>query len=284
MLKANAAMHIADLAADERYTSQSDPEVVAAVELGGIRTFVAVPMLKDEKLIGAVILYRQEVRPFSDKQIDLLKNFAAQAVIAIENARLLNELRQRTNDLTESLEQQTATSEVLQVISRSPGDLEPVFAAMLRSATHICEAKFGNLFLREAETFRAVAWHGEPTYVEIWRGEALIIRTDLADIPLSRVAATKQRVHVADLRQEAAYKASFPPIVTLVDKGGARTLLIVPMLKEHALGWCNRHVPPRSSSFHRKADRACRELRSAGGYRYRERPLASRTARENRRG
>ena len=192
-------------------------------------------MLKDKNLIGAVILYRQEVRPFSDKQIELVKNFAAQAVIAIENARLLNELRQRTTDLTETLEQQTATSEVLQVISSSPGELEPVFAAMLASATRICEAEFGNLFLREGETFRAVAWHGEPTYVDNWRGEALIIKTDVADIPLARLAATKQRVHVADLRQEAAYKAGFAPLVTLVDKGGARTLLIVPMLKEHTL-------------------------------------------------
>ena len=235
MLKANAAIHVADLARDERFVQKSDPEVVAAVELGGIRTFVAVPMLKDEKLIGAVILYRQEVRPFSDKQIELVKNFAAQAVIAIENARLLNELRQRTGDLTEALEQQTATSEVLQVISSSPGALEPVFAAMLASATRICEAEFGNLFLRERETFRAVAWHGEPTYVDNWRGEALIVKTDVADIPLARLAATKQRVHVADLRQEAAYKAGFAPLVTLVDKGGARTLLIVPMLKEYTL-------------------------------------------------
>ena len=205
------------------------------LNLGGIRTFVAVPMLKDEKLIGAVILYRQEVRPFSDKQIELVKNFAAQAVIAIENARLLNELRQRTNDLTEALEQQTATSEVLQVISSSPGELEPVFAAMLASATRICEAKFGNLFLREGETFRAVAWHGEPTYVENWRREPLIIKTDDPHIPLARLVETKQRVHVADLRQEAAYKAGFAPLVTLVDRGGARTLLIVPMLKEHTL-------------------------------------------------
>ena len=155
-------------------------------------------------------------------------------MIAIENARLLNELRQRTTDLTEALEQQTATSEVLQVISSSPGELEPVFAAMF-SATRICEAKFGNLFLREAETFRAVAWHGEPTYVDNWRGEALIIKTDVPDIPLARLAATKQRVHVADLRQEAAYKAGFAPLVALIDKGGARTLLIVPMLKEHTL-------------------------------------------------
>jgi GAF domain-containing protein len=165
------------------------------IELGGIRTVLDVPMVKEGELIGAFILSRQEVRAFTDKQIELVKNFAAQAVIAIENARLLNELRQ-------SLEEQTATSDVLRVISISPGELEPVFAAMLVSATRICEAKFGNLLLREADAFHWVAWHGEPTYVP--RGEARIIRTDVADIPLSRVAATKKRVHVADLRQEAA--------------------------------------------------------------------------------
>ena len=186
-------------------------------------------MLKEGELIGGFTLCRQEVLPFTDKQIALVQNFAAQAVIAIENARLL------LNELRQSLEEQTATSDVLRVISSSPGELEPVFAAMLASATRICEAEFGNLFLREEDVFRAVASHGEPTYVNTWRGPALIIRTDIADIPLARVAATKQRVHVADLRQEAAYKAGFEPLVALIDKGGARTLLIVPMLKEHTL-------------------------------------------------
>ena len=219
-------VQIADLRTVERYVINRDPFVVAAVELAGIRTLLAVPMLKEGHLVGAIVIYRQEVRPFSEKQIELVKNFASQVVIAIENTRLVNELRQ-------SLEEQTATSDVLRVISSSPGELEPVFAAMLASATRICEAEFGNLFLRKR--FRAVAWHGEPTYVNRWRGPALIIKTDIADIPLARLAATKQRVHVADLRQEAAYKAGFEPLVALIDKGGARTLLIVPMLKERTL-------------------------------------------------
>ena len=222
-------VHIAD--------SLSEPPEARGglAQLAAARTLLIVPMLKEQELVGSFGIYRQEVRPFTDKQIALVQNFAAQAVIAIENARLLNELRQRTKDLSEALEQQTATSEVLQVISSSPGELDPVFAAMLASATRICEAKFGNLFLREGETFRAVAWHGEATYVENWRQEPLTIKTDVPDIPLARLAATKQRVHIADLRQDVAYKAGFAPLVTLVDKGGARTLLIVPMLKERTL-------------------------------------------------
>ena len=154
MLQTKMVVHVADDVA-ERIPSP-------AGRLGGARSLIAVPMLKENELVGAIFIYRQEVRPFTDKQIELVQNFAAQAVIAIENTRLLNELRQRTDDLTESLEQQTATSEVLKVISSSPGDLEPVFQAMLENATRICEAKFGNLLLCDGETFRVAAMHGAP--------------------------------------------------------------------------------------------------------------------------
>src|SRR5262249_1557580 len=156
---------------DDIGTQRYDPEWRAAIELGNYRTVVSVPMLKENELVGAISIFRQEVRRFTDKQVDLLRNFAAQAVIAIENTRLLNEL-------PESLLQLTATSEVLGTISSSPGELEPVFRAMLENATRICEAKCGNLFLREQDSFRAVARHGAPAaYAEFrQRGPVIDIR------------------------------------------------------------------------------------------------------------
>ena len=133
---------------------------LATIELAGARTLLGVPMLKDGEVIGVLAIYRREVRQFTDKQIELVKNFAAQAVIAIENTRLLNELRQRTTDLTEALEQQTATSEVLSVISSSPGRLEPVFQAMLENATRICGAKYGIMYRHNNGEFQPAAMYG----------------------------------------------------------------------------------------------------------------------------
>ena len=140
----------------------AEPNPGPAGKIGGARSLIAVPMRKDNNLIGAFVIYRTEIRPFSNKQIELLHNFAAQAVIAIENARLLSELRQRTDDLTESLEQQTATSEVLGVIAKSSGRLEPVFSAMLENAVRVCGAKFGMLNLYEGNGFRTVAMDAVP--------------------------------------------------------------------------------------------------------------------------
>jgi adenylate cyclase len=185
-------------------------------------------MLKEDGLIGVISVNHQEVRPFTDKQVELVKNFAAQAVIAIENARLLNELRQRTNDLSEALEQQTATSEVLKVISSSPGELGPVFQAMLERAVRICGAKFGNLLLIEGDGFRHVALHGAPqAYLDKRRREPVIRARPGSD--LDRVRRTKQIVQVADMQME---DAATPAIIELA---GARTLLSVPMLNDNEL-------------------------------------------------
>ena len=217
--------HINDVTAEEVYVAQRDPMAVSAVALGGIRTLLGVPLLNKSEMIGAFFLSRQEVRPFTDKQIALVQNFAAQAVIAIENARLLNELRQRTTDLTEALEQQTASSDVLRVISSSPGDLEPVFDAMLESATRICDATFGAMLLRDGDAYRRVALHNAPQKFSEYSNKTPILRPGIAP-GVDRVIHTRQVVHIPDLEAEN-------PNEPIVKFGGARTILGVPMLKEN---------------------------------------------------
>src|SRR5262249_3166543 len=172
--------------------------------------------------------------PFTEKQIKLLENFAAQAVIAIENARLLNELRQRTTELTESLEQQTATSEVLSVISSSPGRLDPVFQAMLDNAVRICQAKFGFMNRYDGNTWRIIAVHGAaPAYTEYLQQHGY--KRPGPETVSARIAATKQVVHIADLVASRGYIERDPVVVAAVELGGVRTLLGVPMLKEDEL-------------------------------------------------
>jgi GAF domain-containing protein len=240
LVATKTVLHVPDLAAERAYAERS-PLSVAAVELGGVRTFVAVPMMKENKLIGAIVVYRQEVRPFTDKQIALVTNFAAQAVIAIENARLLNELRQRTTDLTqrsadltEALGQQTATSEVLQVISSFPGNPQPVFAAMLENAVRICGASFGGLYRWDGDALHLVATHDTPVeFAEYRKKSPLRPNPKTAS---GRMVATKTVVHVADVRAEPAYiEASDPAYVAAVELGGSRTVMAVPMLKEDVL-------------------------------------------------
>jgi adenylate cyclase len=213
-----------------------DPMSRAAFELAGLRTTLFIPLRKDGILLGRFSASRQEVKPFTEKEIGLLENFAAQAVIAIENARLLNELRQRTDDLSEALEQQTATSEVLRVISSSPGELEPVFQAMLENATRLCEANFGNLFVCEGNAFRSVAVHSPPSaYTGWYEHHPLFYPKDHPQAPLARLAESREIIHVADLRLDPGYAARVPALVAFVDNAGARTLLVVPMLKENKL-------------------------------------------------
>ena len=232
--EAREPIQVADMRTDPSYL-QGDALPVAGVEIAGIRTLLLVPMFKESEHVGLISIYRKEVLPFTEKQIDLVKNFAAQAVIAIENTRLLSELRHRTDDLSEALEQQTATSEVLKVISSSPGELEPVFNAMLENATRICEATFGNLFLCEGPIFRSVAVHSKGGHADSWRRNPVIDLRDNAEVPLNRVANTKQVVHIPDLRTDQSYIGKHSRIITLVEVAGARTYLIVPMLKEGEL-------------------------------------------------
>jgi GAF domain-containing protein len=219
----SAYAQILDAAVDESYQS---PTARALVELGGARTVGGVALRKDEVLLGAITIYRQEVKLFSDKQIALLQNFATQAVIAMENARLMIETR-------EALEQQTATAEVLGVINSSPGDLAPVFEAILEKAHDLCNAACGGLIVRNGDLFHTVAIHGEPGFAEFWRGQGPF-RPDDRYSPIILLLRGEKVVHFADARDDDGY-SSTPAYQRLIDAAGARTLLLVPLRKDGVL-------------------------------------------------
>ena len=219
-------VHIPDVLSDTEYA----PDIALA---GGWRGGLAVPMIRNDVVVGVILVMRAHVGAFSQEQIELLNAFADQAVIAIENTRLFEAEQQRSRELSKSLEQQTATSEVLRVISSSRGELQPVFAAMLANAARICEAKYGLLWLVEADGFRPVAHHGLRA-LETGYPVDRVLRPE-PDLPLAQLARSKQVVHVLDARTEPAYIRGYPPFLPLIDIGGARTLLLVPMLKEDVL-------------------------------------------------
>jgi GAF domain-containing protein/nitrogen-specific signal transduction histidine kinase len=225
ILDGEPVVHVMDVADDEAH-QLSDPHRRALVELGGARTSLVVPMKKDSVVLGAIQLYRQHVQAFSDKQIALLQNFAAQAVIAMENARLLTETR-------EALDQQTATSEVLQVINASPGDLKPVFDVILERALDLCEANCGNITIKDGEAFHFVAAAGHAEFDEWLRlnGPA----RPGPGTTMERMMRGEQVVHVTDIADDDVYRTGSPVRTALVEVGGFHTFLGVALRKDDAL-------------------------------------------------
>jgi len=227
-------------------------------------------MLWHQRGIGSICVMRQPPCPFTVQEISLLTTFADQAVIAIQNARLFDEVQARTRDLTETLQQQTATADVLKVISASPGELEPVFQAMLQNAVRLCEAKFAMLFLYEENQFRAVGkWNIPPAY-----GEFLEKNTILADpkVPLGRVAITKQSVQVEDVLLDQSYIEGFPRDGRRCGRRRRPDALAGAYAQGERPGWDHRHLPSGSPALYRQTDCVGAELRRAGRHRHRECP------------
>jgi GAF domain-containing protein len=255
MAETKRLLHIADYT-EYVASHPDDSDAAAFAKLTGVRTALEVPMLKGDDVVGAVVIYRTEVRHFDDREMALLKDFAAQAVIAIENARLLSELRQRTNDLTErtaglteALEQQTATSQVLQVISSSPGDLQPVFATMLENAVRICDARFGNIYRWDGEVLLLVATENTPPAFAEERKSGLLRRSPTD--PIGRMIATKAVVHTDDLAKEQEYiERSNPQLIAAVELGQVLDIFACPDFEGGRADRCVCLVPGASSSFH----------------------------------
>jgi GAF domain-containing protein/two-component sensor histidine kinase len=219
------AVHINDLSA---VAATQFPDTVAVTEREGIRTTLAAPLLREDVAIGVILIRRTEVRPFSEKQIALLKTFADQAVIAIENVRLFKELQARNRDLTEALDQQTATSEILRVISSSPTDLQPVFQTILANAIRLCEAQNGAVFRFDGEVFRAVVWNNISPSLQ-----AYIQNTPIRpgrESAVRRVGLEKRPVHIPDMLADPECRVPEP-----YKEEGMRTNLAVPLLKEKNL-------------------------------------------------
>src|SRR6516164_1445146 len=222
LVQGENSVSIADLAADE--IARTTP--VQYLLRFGARSYVTVALRKEGRLLGMLTVYRQEVRPFTDTEIALLKNFAAQAVIATENARLLTETR-------EALEQQTATAEVLGVINSSPGDLAPVFDAMVERAMRLCEASIGGIYSYEDHGFRAVALRGVPeAYEDFLQQEPL---RPVPNSGLGRIGTGEPIVHIHDVAADEAYGSHNPAGRTLLELGGARTVLLVSLTKDDNL-------------------------------------------------
>ena len=213
---------VADVAAQPTH---NDKLRVATIDLAGARTVLGVPMLKDGKVVGSIVIYRREVQPFTEKQVALVENFAAQAVIAIENTRLLNELRQRTADLTESLEQQTATAEVLGVISRSKFELQPILQSVVDTAMRLCRADQAIIYRPQSGTYRFAAGHSTvPEYLEIEKQTTIVPGHGTV---VGRAALTRQVARVDDPLADPLYEKKDDARV-----GGVRSMIGVPLMRD----------------------------------------------------